>query len=144
MKENNVGFFAGYASTFHEVDLQLDQIAPGAFKKSLQRAYRANQLPPMLWQHDPQYPIGTWELIKEDHKGLFVKGRLILNTQKGQEAWNLLKERAVCRLSIGFQVVQALKDSKTKVRTLTEINLLEISLVTFAASPSALIFSLSS
>lgn len=126
------GFFYGYASVFDVVDLHRDSIAKGAFHKCLQK-----RLPKMLWQHDITKPIGIWHEVYETEQGLFVKGQLLLDIQAGQEAYALLKSGVVDSLSIGFRLVRARKDTKTNARVLDEVDLQEISLVTFAANQQA-------
>lgn len=70
------GSFSGYAAIFTERDLGNDVIAPGAFARSLERRGAANIR--MLFQHDPDQPIGTWQAVREDGRGLYVTGRLAL------------------------------------------------------------------
>lgn len=129
------GSFQGYASVFNNVDLQQELVEPGAFNKSLKKWQLSQQLPKMLWQHDPKIPIGLWKNIREDEHGLFVEGKLLLDIRQGQEAYTLLKAGVVDGLSIGYNVIRAQRHSKHRV--LQEIDLHEISLVTFAANPEA-------
>lgn len=89
----------------------------------------------MLWQHDPKIPIGVWKNIQEDDYGLYVEGKLLLDIRHGKEAYSLLRAGIVDGLSIGYDVVKAQRQSKHKV--LQEIDLHEVSLVTFAANPAA-------
>lgn len=131
------GEFSGYASVFDLIDLQGDKIESGAFTKSLGMWEQAGKWPKMLWQHDSKIPIGTWHTIKQDSKGLFVKGALILELDKGREAYHLLKAGALDGLSIGFKTKKSRYDSLAKARVLQDIDLQEISLVTFAANPAA-------
>ncbi|MDR0624885.1 MAG: HK97 family phage prohead protease [Holosporales bacterium] len=129
------GVFEGYASVFGNVDFQKQIVSKGAFARSLERFAIQGDLPKMLWQHDFRLPIGVWEEIREDDYGLFVRGRLLLDVQKGSDAHALLKAKAVEGLSIGFQTKRAHKDNGLLV--LDEVDLFEISLVTFMANPSA-------
>lgn len=132
------GKFSGYASTFGgEPDSYGDVIAPGAFAASLQaNGYGGNGVK-MLWQHDSDDPIGVWSLLREDTKGLYVEGQLALKVQKGAEAYELLKIGAVNAMSIGFRVKRYSVDDEKNVRTLEEVELYEISLVTFPANTNA-------
>lgn len=125
------GVFEGYASVFGVVDLGYDVVQPGAFTKSL-----AKRKPKMLWQHDMQNPIGVWEEVREDSRGLFVKGRLISDVMQGKEALALLKAGAVDSMSIGYRTVEAMMEGD-RVRKLLEVDLYEISLVTFPMLPEA-------
>lgn len=132
-----LGNFEGYASIFALTDRQQDQVMPGAFRKSLIRA-RVDQNPPkLLWQHDPTQVIGVWQELREDHQGLYVRGQLLMELPKAQEAYVLLKSGAIDGLSIGYEVVKAVRDRQTGVRHLLEVSLWEISLVTFAANQAA-------
>lgn len=91
----------------------------------------------MLWMHDPTMPVGVWLSLKEDQNGLAVEGKLALGTQKGKEAYELLKLGALTGLSIGYRVVSSQIDTKRKARVLTDVELFEISLVTFPANDAA-------
>lgn len=128
------GVFEGYASVFGVVDQGLDVVERGAFAKSL-----GSRKVKMLWQHDPSQPIGTWENISEDDHGLFVRGRLIADVEKGREAMALLKAGAIDSMSIGYRTMEAEASTANGrgVRKLTEIDLFEISLVTFPMLPDA-------
>lgn len=131
------GLFAGYASVFGKVDHQNEVVAAGAFDRTLTQWRQQGQMPAMLWMHDPTQPIGLWMTLQEDKNGLAVQGRLALRTQKGMEAYELLKMGALTGLSIGYRVVASRIDAKRKARVLTDIDLFEISLVTFPANEAA-------
>jgi HK97 family phage prohead protease len=90
----------------------------------------------MLWQHDPAQPIGIWEEVREDDRGLYVKGRILEGVARGREAAALVAAGAIDGLSIGYRTVKAAKDDKGQ-RLLTELELWEVSLVTFPMLPSA-------
>ena len=129
------GLFEGYASIYGVDDLGGDQVAPGAFAQSLGK--RGARQVRMLWQHDPASPIGSWLSIEEDWRGLKVKGRLNLAVARAREALALLREGAVDGLSIGFRVKTARKTAGGGVRRLLELDLWEISIVTFPMLPQA-------
>jgi HK97 family phage prohead protease len=131
------GLFYGYASVFEHLDHHNEIVARGAFAKSLSAWRNQARTPAMLWMHDPTQPIGLWVSVSEDKNGLAVAGQLALRTQKGMEAYELLKMKALTGLSIGYRVVSSRVDSKRKARILTEIDLFEISLVTFPANEAA-------
>jgi uncharacterized protein len=131
------GSIEGYGSVFGVKDNYEDIIAPGAFAASLKTHKAAGTMPAMLWQHDADEPIGVWTEMVEDSKGLRVKGQLCLETSCGKEAHALLKMGALNGLSIGFISRQWSYDTETDVRTLTEIDLWEVSLVTFPANEKA-------
>lgn len=123
------GSIAGYASLFGEIDASRDMVMPGAFAQTL-RLRNLCRIP-MLFQHDPAEPIGVWLELREDHRGLFARGRLIPEVMRARELLALLKAGASDGLSIGFRTVKARVDPKTRVRKLYEVDLWEISLVTF-------------
>jgi len=137
------GTFSGYGSMFNNTDLDRDVIAPGAFTKTLGK--NAPKKIKLLWQHDPKQPIGVWEEMSEDSRGLKVKGRLLINqgVPKADEAYALLKAGALDAMSIGFMIPDGAWefDQKKKVRIIKEADLWEISLVTFPANPKARITS---
>ncbi|MDR0633193.1 MAG: HK97 family phage prohead protease [Holosporales bacterium] len=129
------GTFEGYASVFGNIDYHREIVAKGAFTRSLRRWKEQEQLPKMLWQHDQTSPIGVWEEMYEDDYGLFVRGRILLDIQKGKDVYALLKSKVVDGLSIGFQTKIAHQDGECRV--LDDVDLFEVSLVTFMANPSA-------
>jgi HK97 family phage prohead protease len=131
------GAIEGYGSVFGVRDDYDDVIAAGAFVGSLAAHKSAGTMPAMLWQHDAGAPIGVWTEMAEDKKGLRVKGQLALDTVRGKEAHALLKLGALNGLSIGFVSKQWAYDRDSEVRTLTEIDLWEVSLVTFPANAKA-------
>ncbi len=138
--ENSKGIFTGYGSIFGNEDQGNDIMQKGAFTKSL--VNRPVSKVKMLYQHKTDEPIGVFTEIYEDSKGLFVKGKLAMGTQKGREAYELLKMGALDGMSIGFRAdpeKQGYNENKRGVRTLKEVDLMEISLVTFPMNESALI-----
>ena len=118
-------------------DNYADVIERAAFVKPLKNHKGAGPRPAMLWQHDAGKPIGVWTEMVEDEKGLRIKGQLAMETVKGKEAHALLKMGALNGLSIGFMSKEWSYDRDTEVRTLTEIDLWEVSLVTFPANEKA-------
>ncbi len=131
------GTIEGYGSVFGVRDNYDDVIAKGAFVQSLKDHKAAGTMPAMLWQHDADKPIGVWTEMVEDEKGLRIKGQLAMETVKGKEAHALLKMGALNGLSIGFMSKEWSYDRETEVRTLTAIDLWEVSLVTFPANEKA-------
>ena len=134
--QNDEGFISGYASVFGIKDHHGEIVERGAFKRSLENWTEKGQFPKLLWQHDTREPIGIWKSVVEDHYGLRVEGQLLLDVQRAREVHTLLKSRAIDGLSIGYTIQESHKDQKG-VRLLTNLNLLEISLVTFGANPDA-------
>lgn len=121
---------AGYASLFGVKDQGGDVVEKGAYGGSLARLARSGERVKMLWQHDPAQPIGVWDEVKEDGHGLWVKGRILTEVEKGREAAALLAAGAIDGLSIGYRTVKAERDGKGR-RLLQELELWEVSLVTF-------------
>ncbi len=130
------GVFEGYASVFGVVDGFNDLVAPGAFARTLARRDGGRGVK-LLWQHDAREPIGAFEAMGEDARGLWVRGLLLLDVRRGAEAYALLKAGAIDGLSIGYTAVEAEIEPRSGLRRLTEIDLWEISLVTFQACPGA-------
>lgn len=130
VKADSSGMVSGYGSVFGNVDLDGDRVLPGAFLNSL-----AKQLPKMLWQHDQHRPIGRWIEAREDSKGLFVSGQINLKTSAGRDAYEHIAAGDVSGMSIGYRIV---KDAiKGRVRDLIELELFEVSVVTFPANQAA-------
>ena len=126
----------GYASRFGLPDQGGDIVAKGAFGASLARLAAKGDKVRMLWQHDPTRPIGVWDEIREDTTGLWVKGRLLPEVALAREAATLIKEGAIDGLSIGYRTIRATKDQRGH-RVLNEVELWEVSLVTFPMLPEA-------
>lgn len=131
------GMIEGYGSVFGVRDSYSDIVAAGAFKASLAAHKAAGTMPALLWQHRSDEPIGVWTSMVEDQKGLAVVGQLAMDTTRGREAHALLKMRAINGLSIGFYSKEWKYDTENDVRTLTEVDLWETSLVTFPANSAA-------
>lgn len=141
------GELEGYASTFGGVDSYGDRIAPGAFTATLAAWRRKGRFPPMLVQHGglmlgdgDGLPVGVWTDMREDDRGLQVKGRLIgLDTDRGRHLLEALQTKALDGLSIGFRAVEAepARGEQGVKRVLTRVDLVEVSLVTFPANEDA-------
>jgi uncharacterized protein len=132
LEEN--GVFAGYASVFDVVDSQRDVVLRGAFTASLQE--RVGEIK-LLWQHDMREPIGIIEELREDERGLYLKGRLLMEVARAREAYALIKTGAVKGLSIGYSPRRFRTDPDSGVRMLAAVDLWEVSLVTFPANAAA-------
>ena len=136
------GSIEGYGSVFGVRDNYDDVIVAGAFQASLAAHRAAGTMPAMLWQHDATEPIGIWTEIVEDAKGLRMKGMLALDTARGKEAYALLKMGALNGLSIGFMSKKWSYEGD--LRILAEVDLWEVSMVTFPANEAARITSVKS
>ncbi|MEL7544089.1 MAG: HK97 family phage prohead protease [Pseudomonadota bacterium] len=129
------GTFDGYASLFDTPDLGRDIVKRGAFAASLKR--RGPGGVRMLFQHDPNQPIGVWQEIREDARGLHVTGRLSGDVVRAQEIFSLMREGALDGLSIGYRTIKGTRDPATRMRILHIVDLWEISIVTFPMQPDA-------
>jgi uncharacterized protein len=129
------GFFQGYASLFGVPDLSGEIVTRGAFRMSLKkRGLRGIKL---LFQHEASEPIGVWEELREDNLGLFVRGRILTALSRGRDVAHLICEGAIDGLSIGFRAEKDRRDPRTGFRRLDQIDLWEISVVTFPLLPGA-------
>ena len=136
------GTFEGYGSIFGNVDSYGEKVMPGAFVESLARHKREGSNVLMLWNHDSHQPIGVWEDLAEDAKGLWGKGRFLLDIQRAREVHTLAKNKAIGGLSIGYREEDT--DQDGAVRLLKKLALYEISPVTFPANRRARIESVKS
>jgi HK97 family phage prohead protease len=123
------GTVEGYASLFGELDQARDMMMRGAFAETL--SVRGIRRVPMLFQHNPSEPVGIWLELREDHRGLFARGRLIPEVARGRELLSLLRAGAIDGLSIGFRTSKARIDPRTRIRRIYAVDLWEISIVTF-------------
>lgn len=138
--DGRLGIFKGYASTFGNVDRDDDIIVKGAFGR-IDEPKRVK----LLWQHNMAEPIGIWTKMHEDDKGLYVEGQLALKTQRGAEAYELMKMGALGDMSIGFRTLDAeagrVEGTSGKaarsVRRIKKVKLYEVSVVTIPANPLA-------
>lgn len=130
------GMFSGYAQVWGVVDSYGTVFMPGAFAKSLAEHRAAGTRPLMLWQHFVDEPIGVWTEIREDAKGLFVAGQLVLESPDAAKAYALIKAGALTGLSVGFNTRKAnmLAD---RTRAITEAELIEISPVSRPSNKAA-------
>lgn len=132
------GRFTGYGSVFGVVDSYGEVVAPKAFKKTLAELKQKKRVVPVLWQHRTAEPIGVYDMLSEDDTGLRVEGRLLVDAVgQAKEAHALMRAGAVSGLSIGYYVRKSSHDEKTGIRTLLELDLVEVSLVTFPANDDA-------
>jgi hypothetical protein len=130
---SDTAIFEGYAAVFHQPDFNGDIVRPGAFAKKLIPGAAAAIK--MLYQHKADEPIGRWLQMREDHYGLFVRGELVLDSDRARDVWTLLKENVLDGLSIGFRTGKARKHKSG--RELLDIDLWEVSVVTFPMAPAA-------
>lgn len=134
----NRGEIEGYASVFDgSPDAYGDIIAAGAFSASLSTHKAAGRMPPLLWAHDQAAPIGIWQDMSEDSRGLHVRGRILTETSAGRDAFELVRQKAVTGLSIGFTLPDGTTERTSVGRRLHQIDLHEVSVVAIPANPAA-------
>jgi len=135
----DAGVIEGYASVFGgSPDSYGDIIAPGAFASTLTEHKRSGTMPLMLWGHDAsQPPIGSWDDMAEDGKGLWVQGSIDLEDPMGQRVYRGLKAKRMKGLSIGYDTRDSEQDNKRGVRILKDVKLWEVSPVNFPAQDRA-------
>lgn len=137
---DEAGRFSGYGSVFGVVDSYNEIVAPGAFLESLDETRAKGRTFPVLWQHRTAEPIGNWDIssLKEDTRGLLGDADLWLEEAPyARIAHRGMKSKAVTGLSIGYYVRESSFDEKTRIRTLTKLDLVEISIVTTPANDEA-------
>lgn len=122
----------GYASLFGVEDLAGDIVRAGAFARSLARQGAVG----MLLQHAGGRTAGRWTVIREDGRGLFVRGLVTDETAAGKAALRLIHDGTMAGLSIGF-VARHWAPRRTRGRELREVELREISLVSSPMLPGA-------
>lgn len=148
MQEQTVqedGFFSGYLAVFDNIDSHGDVIRKGAFLKTIEEWKAKGKYPAIFWNHDPDEPIGVFTLMREDEKGLYVEGRLlILDIVRAKSTYALMKVKAIDGMSIGYITIQATHDPQTMIRELLELELVEGSIVAFPSNPNSLISSVKS
>lgn len=131
--DNNLMQVEAYASTFGNVDNGGDIVEKSAFKKTIKE--QSNRIK-TLFNHDWDMIIGKPLELYEDSKGLYTKTQFI-NTPKSQEIYELVKEKIVNELSIGYDIVKGDYNKVTKNNHLRELKLYEYSFVTFAMNDQA-------
>jgi HK97 family phage prohead protease len=133
LPQNNILNLAGYASRFDVTDLSGDRVRRGAFSAAL--LSRSEKLP-MLFNHETDIPIGVWDDVFEDEIGLYVKGRLFLDSADADRSARLITSGSVSGLSIGFRTRRHVM-RPDEGRDLFDLELWEVSIVAFPMLPSA-------
>lgn len=131
------GEIEGYASVFGNRDIYNEVVLPGAFADSLARHKREGTYPLMLWQHNPDEPIGVWDELSDDGKGLWGRGKLLKGVRRADEAYIMLKAGAIQGMSIGYREVDVEPAKDGEPRKLVKLDLLEASIVSFPANRRA-------
>jgi len=132
------GIFTGFASTT-DLDRGGDIIVKGAFGRTL--ADRGDKVK-VLWQHDMHMPIGRPTLLEERESGLYIEAQLS-ETTMGKDATILLSDGVIDSLSIGYSTKEA-DYNDDGIRIIKDLDLFEVSLVSFPMNEKALITSVKS
>jgi len=141
---DDTGQIEGYASVFNNRDSYNEAVMPGAFADSLAKHTREGTYPLMLWQHNPDEPIGVWNEMVDDGKGLRVAGKLLAGVRRADEALIMLKAGAIQGMSIGYREVDVEPPENGGPRKLVKLELLEASIVSFPANRRARVESVKS
>ena len=131
--DGNEWLVEGYASTYDR-DLGGDAVVPGAFQKSLSSGRSVR----FLFSHNPGQVLGSVLDLKEDDRGLHGRFK-ISQTALGKDVHTLLKDEALDSFSIGYLPRESEVDKKSGVRRLTEVELLEVSVVAMPMNPAAVV-----
>jgi uncharacterized protein len=132
------GRFKGYASVFGVLDSYREIVAPGAFSESLTRIKESGRTLPALWHHIASQPIGGYDSLAEDERGLYVEGFLLKDDiPQARVAFVTMERNIVTGLSIGYYVEAESWNEKDRILTLTKVDLQEVSIVTFPANAEA-------
>lgn len=125
------GTIEGYASTFGNTDHGNDIMERGSFSDTLREHKAAGTMPAMLWNHKEDEPIGEWTEMREDKEGLYVKGKIWVNSgmPNAEKAYRVAKSNSQRGLSIGFKSVKAASDKKSGARRVQKVILGEVSIV---------------
>lgn len=138
-EDGQLGTIKGYASIFGEEDRVNDIVIAGAFAKSL-KTKKLGRLP-MLVGHAQRIPVGVWTKMAEDRKGLYVEGKIDIQSPDGGQLHRVLKMGAEIGISIGYRAIvyeyQTDKKTNDQKRLLKEVDLYECSLVTIPCCEGA-------
>ena len=132
--DESTGEFSGYAAVFGNRDSGNDIIEKGAFAKTIVEDF--NRIKILALHNDCWLPVGRPSELREDDRGLFIKGK-ISDTSMGRDIRTLLKDGVLSELSIGYDAIDFDYDSKTDTRHLRRIKLWEVSIVTWAMNEQA-------
>ena len=133
IKAQSNGKISGYASVFDVEDSDKDIIVKGAFLKATLNP----AIVKFLWQHKLDQPIGVITNLEEDDYGLYFTADLLLDIAQAKEAYSLIKSKAITGVSIGYNSVLEEYSAANDIRYLYELDLWEISLVTFPSNQQA-------
>ena len=126
--------FSCYGNVKGKIDHALDRVVDGAYRDSVAAHKAAGTMPKFFWMHNPwEPPVGMWEKMEEDSKGLYLEGKFA-NTPRGNELYELYREKALDSFSIGYRVNDEKWNSQLGCNDLIKIDIREVSAVTFACN----------
>lgn len=125
---------AGYANTAAK-DRTGDIIQPEAWAKGVDN-FRKN--PVLLFQHKSDQPIGRISKIKVDKRGIFVEATISEAAERQYGTQTLIKDGALKSFSVGFRVKDHKYDRDSDTTVITDLELLEISVVSIPANQDSL------
>ncbi|MET4072984.1 HK97 family phage prohead protease [Hymenobacter sp. UYCo722] len=121
-----------YGAAFDSMDSHRDTIQSGSFAKTI--AETKGEVP-YLMHHDPKLAVGLTQSLEEDGYGLKAIS-LVSDTQLGRDCLTLINDKVLTQNSIGYKTHKYAPNNHGG-RTLQELQLVEISTVTFASNPDA-------
>lgn len=132
------GAFTGYGSVFGVKDSYSDIVIKGAFTNSLNQWKEKGRLPALLWQHKMDEPIGYYTKMVEDENGLYLEGQLLIDDDPlAKRAHAHMRAKSLSGLSIGYVLNDYDYDKEKSAFILKDIDLWEVSVVTFPANDEA-------
>lgn len=135
--DQQTGEFTCYANVKNIIDKVRDRTVDGCFVDSVALHEKEGTKPKMLWMHNPyELPVGTWLEMREDKKGLFMRGKLS-KTSMGSDIEILAKDGALDRFSIGYSVLQEKWNDTLKCNDLIKVHVREVSWVNFACNDAS-------
>lgn len=130
------GYISGYCSVFGQVDTYEDTIEPHAYD-----AVVASGTKPLMFFNHASYcvPIGVWDKLSVDGRGLFIEGRLNLNNKQGKEVFDALKFGSMNGLSVAITMQdEDVEYDDEGIRHIKNVReLYEVSIVNFPADKNA-------
>ena len=129
------GIFSGYGAVFGNVDSGGDIIEHGAFTKTLAKGWERVKI--LALHNDSILPIGRPLELREDEHGLYLKAK-ISDTSTGRDVRTLIRDGVLNELSIGYDPI-VFEFDENQIRHLKEVELFEISVVTWAMNDQAMI-----
>lgn len=137
--DKSTGEFTCYANVKNVIDHAQDRTVDGCFAKSIAKHLADGTIPKMLWMHNPwELPVGKWIEMREDSKGLFMRGKLS-GTTMGSDIEILAKDGALDSFSIGYWVIEERWNDRLKCNDLIEVHVVEVSWVNFACNEASLL-----